>query len=450
MFGRKGTDNNINSSIQGFQEEKKEIKRNPFHSVVDVLKEQVLKALDTTLAARLPKPELEKYLNITISQAANELRLQLSKTDQENVSKIVFNEIIGLGPLEELLQDPTISDILVNGPKQVYIEREGQLHLSTVQFQSEEHLLAIAQRIASRVGRRIDEGLPMVDARLGQDIRVNIVIPPLSLIGTCISIRKFRADTLTFQDMVLRNSMSSHLARFLQIAAASKLNIIVCGGTGSGKTTLLNALSQCIHPDERVTTIEDTAELQLHLPHVIRLEARPANFEGQGEVSIRDLVRNSLRMRPDRIIIGEVRNAEVVDMLIAMNTGHLGSMSTIHANQPRDALMRLETLAYLGGLNITTPALRDLIASAVNLIVYVERMRDGKRRVLSVTEVTGASDEVISTQELFKFVYKSGTQTGVQGVFKATGVRPHNLERMRTYGGYDQEVLNLIEEASGT
>jgi pilus assembly protein CpaF len=342
---------------------------------------------------------------------------------------------MGLGPLEPLLADPTVSDILVNGPNKVYVERHGRIELANVVFTDDAHLMKIIDKIVSRIGRRIDESSPMVDARLPDGSRVNAIIPPLSLDGPLLSIRRFAAVPLRANDLIKNKSLTPELAQLLAGMVRAKMNILISGGTGTGKTTLLNVLSSAIPERERIVTIEDAAELQLQQPHVVRLETRPPNIEGKGEVNQRALVRNSLRMRPDRIIVGEVRGGEVVDMLQAMNTGHEGSMATVHANSPRDALTRLENMAGMGGMIIPPKAMRQQISSAIMAIVQISRLTDGRRKLVSLQEIVGMEGDVITMQEIYGF-----TQTGiaddgtVQGHFCATGVRPKFMGRLRSYG----------------
>src|SRR5262245_9618671 len=349
----------------------------------------------------------------------------LSLFEREALIADVINELFGLGPLEVLLRDPAISDILVNRHNQIYVEREGKLEESDVVFKDDKHLMQIIERIVSSVGRRIDESSPMVDARLADGSRVNAIIPPLALDGPSMSIRRFRTDRLGAQDLVERNAMTQPMLDFLKAAVAARLNIIVSGGTGAGKTTMLNVLSSFISDRERVITIEDAAELMLRQRHVVRLETRPANIEGKGAVRQRELVINALRMRPDRIVVGEVRGEEALDMLQAMNTGHDGSLTTIHANTPRDALYRLDTMVAMANLNVPDKAIRQQVASAVNVIVQVSRMSDGSRRVTGISEVTGMEGEVITMQDLFMFERTGITPEGrVTGKLRDTGIRP--------------------------
>lgn len=359
----------------------------------------------------------------------------LSAAEKQQVCEEVLHEVFGLGPLEPLLNDPTVSDILVNTHKAVYVERGGVLELTNVVFRDDNHLLRIIDKIVSQVGRRIDESTPMVDARLKDGSRVNAIIPPLAVDGPLLSIRRFSVDKLMPADLVERKSLSPGMMELLEAAVRARLNIIISGGTGAGKTTLLNALSAFISPKERIVTIEDAAELQLKQPHVARLETRPPNLEGQGAVRQRELLINSLRMRPDRIVVGEVRGEEALDMLQAMNTGHDGSLTTIHANSPRDAISRLEVMVSLASANMRLSAIRQQIASAVQLFVQVSRLSDGARRVTSITEVTGMEGEVVTLQDLFVFEKLGLTPEGrVRGRFAATGIRPKFYERLLAAG----------------
>src|SRR5579859_1718661 len=359
----------------------------------------------------------------------------LSALEKQQISEEVLDEVFGLGPLEPLLQDPSISDILVNTHKQVYIERKGLLELTTVRFRDDQHLLRIIDKIVSQVGRRVDESTPMVDARLSDGSRVNAIIPPLAVDGPLLSIRRFGTDKLMPQDLVDKKAMTSGMMELLQGAVKARLNIIIVGGTGAGKTTLLNAVSVFISNKERIVTIEDAAELQLKQPHVARLETRPANLEGQGAVRQRQLLVNSLRMRPDRIVVGEVRGEEALDMLQAMNTGHDGSLTTVHANSPRDAISRLEVMVSMANSNMQITSIRQQIASAVHLLVQTSRMSDGSRRIISVTEVTGMEGEVVTLQDLFVFEKRGLDPDGkVVGRFAATGIRPKFYEKLLSAG----------------
>ena len=401
--------------------------------------------IDPSVAGRIPRARLRGEVAQLVSEIATEDRAQLNKLEEATLAADLSDDMIGLGPLEPFLDDNEITDILANGPFDVYVERRGKLEKTTARFRDAQHLVNIAQRIASAVGRRIDEASPMVDARLADGSRVNIVLPPLVLNGGTISIRKFPKEPLTINTMVGQNNLSAEIERVLQIAACSRLNILISGGTGSGKTTLLNAISQYIDNDERVITIEDAVELRLQQPHVVQMETRPPNIEGAGYIPQRELVRNALRMRPDRIIVGEVRGPEAFDMLQAMNTGHDGSMSTIHANSPRDALFRLENMVMMANLSIPLRAIRMQIASALNFIVHVERMRDGVRRVQSIAEIAGIEGDIITTRELFAFHYRGErNDSTIEGEFLSTRMRPDFVERAARYG-LDRSLLAALD-----
>lgn len=366
-------------------------------------RELLLKELDPLLASRLSKIELEQHIESLFNQLADRQRWIFSEQEQSSLISSLLDDMLGIGPIQILLDDPSITDIMVNGADQVYVEQAGRLVKAGVVFRDEKHLRHVAQRIASFVGRRIDESSPMVDARLSDGSRVNIIIPPLALDGTCISIRKFSEHKMSLFQLADAGSLSHSMAGFLEVAAKARLNIVVSGGTGAGKTTLLNALSDPIEDGERIVTIEDAAELKLQQSQVIRLETRPASLEGSGEVTQRDLVRNALRMNPRRIILGEVRGAEAFDMLQAMNTGHEGSMSTLHANSARDAIYRLENMLLMGQQNIPISMMRRQIMSSIDIIIQVERMRDGKRRIVEITELVGLEDDTPITQNIFEF-----------------------------------------------
>src|ERR671933_823933 len=361
---------------------------------------------------------------------------QLTRADRVRLFEQVVADILGFGPIQPLLDDDSISEVMVNGPKQVYIERKGKLQRAEVTFQNDEHVMRVIDRIISPLGRRCDESSPMVDARLPDGSRVNAIIPPLSLVGPVITIRKFSKNPLTTDDLVNFGTLTPDMVAFLKACVESRLNVIVSGGTGSGKTTLLNVLSSFIPADERIVTIEDAAELQLRQEHVITLEARPANIEGKGEISTRDLVKNSLRMRPDRIIVGEVRDGAAVDMLQAMNTGHDGSMTTAHANTPRDALSRLETMVLMAGVDLPVRAIREQVASALDLVVHQARLRDGSRRILAVAEVLGMEGDTITLQDVFGFDWNAGRdlEGRVLTALRPTGLRPRFAEKLADHG----------------
>lgn len=408
--------------------------------VYDLLMEQI----DIGTASRLPREELKQQILDLIAEIVMEQKLPVTQAEQMTLSNQIIDDMLGFGPLEPLLKDSTVTDIMVNGPDQVYVEAKGKLTLTDVRFRDEEHVMSIATRIVTGVGRRVDESSPICDARLPDGSRVNVIAPPLSLKGTSISIRKFSEKKITLDVMAKQRNVSDKLCKLLKIAAACRLNIIISGGTGSGKTTLLNALSQMIDHGERIVTIEDAAELQLQQPHVVPLETRPPNLEGHGEITMRDLVKNALRMRPDRIILGEVRGAEALDLLQAMNTGHDGSMGTLHANNPREALTRLENMVGMGATNLPSKALRTQISSAVNMIVQISRMRDGMRRITHVSEIVGMEGDVIVTQDLYHYEYQGEDDHGVLiGDFVSTGLRPHFTQRA-AYFGLEQALLETI------
>ena len=391
-----------------------------------------LAALDTAT-----EDDLRAEISLIAGEILEEKGIVLNREDRVTLTQELYDEVKGLGPLETLLKDDTVNDILVNGPQQIFVERDGKLTLSDVTFKDEKHLMRIIDKIVSAVGRRVDESNPYVDARLADGSRFNAMVPPVAVDGSLVSIRKFKKDKLGIDDLIKFGAFSEEMAAYLQAAVATRLNIIVSGGTGSGKTTTLNALSSFIANDERILTIEDTAELQLQQVHVGRMESRPPNVEGKGEVSPRDCLKNALRMRPDRIIVGETRGEEVIDMLQAMNTGHDGSMTTIHANNPRDGISRMENMVAMAGIEMPLKAVRAQIASAVNLIVQASRLQDGSRRMTSITEVTGMEGDVISMQEIFRFQRVGLTPDNkIIGHFTGTGVRSNFTERFRLWG-YD-------------
>jgi pilus assembly protein CpaF len=404
----------------------------------------VLEHMDVAAAADMPRAMFEAQLSGWVKDLLTESKIQLNFIEQRELVESLIADMLGLGPLEPLIEDEGVTDIMVNGAKQVYVERRGRLELTDIRFRDDDHVMNVATKIVTRVGRRIDEAQPLVDARLADGSRVNIITPPLAIDGPAISIRKFSKKTITLDTMAQQANISPAMATLLKIAARCRLNILISGGTGSGKTTLLNALSRLIDPAERTVTIEDAAELQLQQPHVVRLETRPPNLEGSGEITMRDLLRNALRMRPDRIILGEIRGAEALDVLQAMNTGHDGSMSTIHANSPREALTRLENMVGMTGINLPSRAVRTQIAAAVHLIAQVNRMRDGIRRVTHVMEVVGMEGETITTQELFAFQFQGEATDGtLRGVFKSSGIRPYFLPRAEYYG-LDRPLIEVI------
>jgi pilus assembly protein CpaF len=407
-----------------------------FNAIKGELHQQLIEKLDLNTLDKLPREQLAEQLRFSIGGLlASAPDLPLNRPERDRLVGELLDEVIGLGPLEGLLRDFTISDILVNSAHTIYIERGGKLELTGIRFRDNDHLLQIINRIVSRVGRRVDDSSPMVDARLPDGSRVNAIIPPLAIDGPTLSIRRFGGKPLQFRDLVRIGSVTPEMVGLIGACVRAKMNVIISGGTGTGKTTLLNALSCFIPEGERVVTIEDAAELQLQQPHVVRLETRPPNVEGRGEIVARDLVRNALRMRPDRIIVGEVRAAEVLDMLQAMNTGHEGSMTTIHANTPRDALSRIEAMVGMSGVTMPETLVRQTIARSLEIIVQLARGTDGRRRVSSISEITGTEGTVITMQEIFRFEQHGVDKQGaVLGEFRATGVRPRALERIARFG----------------
>ena len=404
----------------------------------------VIESLDLSVVAKLDPELLKIELSTLVEKLLEQEPIPLNQREREFLITEIQWEVMGLGPLEPLINDPTVNDILVNRADQIYVERAGKLQPTDVHFRDEAHLRKVIEKIVSAVGRRIDESSPMVDARLSDGSRVNAIIPPLSLDGSSVSIRKFSKDKLQIDDLVAKRSLTPEIAELLRGIVQARLNILISGGTGCGKTTILNILSGFIPADERIITIEDSAELQLRQDHVVRLETRPPNVEGKGEVTQRELVKNTLRMRPDRIVLGEVRSGECLDMLQAMNTGHDGSLTTIHANTPRDALTRVETLVAMAGLNLATKALRHYISSALDVVVQMTRLSDGTRKMTSLQEITGMEGEIVTLQEIFVFE-QSGLdeERQVKGKFHATGVRPKFVERFRALGiDIDSEVFD--------
>lgn len=405
---------------------------------------RLMPKLDYDVAANLSYEELLIQLHDAIRQVLLEMKLRLNTKEEQMLEASLVDEILGLGPLEVLLSDPEVNDILVNGPDQIFVERRGKLELTDIQLRDEIHLRNIADRICARVGRHVDNAAPLVDTRLTDGSRVNIILPPLSLKGTAISIRKFSLKPFTISDLIKNGTLSQDMADFLVASAASKMNIIISGGTGSGKTTLLNVLAQSIPENERIITIEDSAELNLKQLHVLPLESRQSNIEGEGQISIRDLVINALRMRPDRIIVGEVRGGEIMDMLQAMNTGHEGSMGTVHANGPAQSLTRLENMASMAGFLYPVGVIRKQLVEALDLIVQISRMKDGKRRITSINEVVGIEDGEIILQELFNYKFLSRDEEGnMTGEFNCVHHESNNIEKYRMYG-YDQQVEKAL------
>ncbi len=420
----------------------------PMNKHLEAIKQTVqpllMERIDISAAVTMDRLDLARDISDIVTDILIEERIQLNQREQRELTESLMHDMLGLGPLEPLLADESITDIMVNGPKQVYVEQKGKLVLSDCQFRDNAHVMQIAGRIVSHVGRRIDESNPLVDARLADGSRVNIIIPPLAIDGPSISIRKFAKQKITLDVMERQQNMSPAAATVLRVAGRCRLNILISGGTGSGKTTMLNAISQLIDPGERIVTIEDAAELQLQQPHVVRLETRSANLEGGGEITMRDLLKNALRMRPDRIILGEIRGSEAIDMLQAMNTGHDGSLSTIHANRPREALTRLENMVGMSGVNLPAKAVRTQIASAIDLIVQVSRMRDGVRRVTYISEVVGMEEDVITMQDLFWYEFQGEDKGGrLIGEFKSSGLRPHFTPRA-AYFGLDKMLVGAM------
>src|SRR5689334_10133475 len=405
------------------------------HELKDRLHQQVIELLDLNVINTMTAEAVTQQLTKLIEQLLQQDSVPLNQRERAQLTQDVIHEVLGLGPLEPLLADTSINDILVNGHKQVFVERSGRLEPTSVHFKDDAHLMKIIEKIVSRVGRRIDESVPMVDARLADGSRVNAIIPPLAIDGPSLSIRKFSKDPLQLYHLVEKRSLTPEIGELLKAIVQARLNVLISGGTGTGKTTLLNIMSGFIPNNERIVTIEDAAELQLRQDHVVRLETRPANIEGKGEIAQRELVKNALRMRPDRIILGEVRGSESLDMLQAMNTGHDGSLTTVHANSSRDALTRIETLVSMAGFNLAAKAMRHYVSSALDVIIQISRLSDGTRKLISVQEIAGMEGDLITLQELFTF-----QQTGldenrkVKGRFKATGVRPKFAERLTAKG----------------
>jgi pilus assembly protein CpaF len=396
---------------------------------------KLLDRVDLVMMESMSPERLESELKILVESLLSEEKMAINDSERINLVRDIQHEVLGLGPLETLMADPTVSDILVNTYRKVYVERRGKLELSAIRFENEAHLLKIIDKIVSGIGRRVDESSPMVDARLPDGSRVNAIIPPLAVDGAILSIRRFAVDPLQMKDLLKLKSLTPAMAQIIEGLVKAKVNLLISGGTGTGKTTLLNVLSGFIPANERVITIEDAAELQLQQPHVVRLEIRPPNIEGKGEVTTRMLVRNSLRMRPDRIIVGEVRGVEVVDMLQAMNTGHEGSMVTIHANTPRDALTRLENMIGMAGFNLPPKAMREQISSALTAVIHVSRLSDGRRKITSIQEITGMEGDTISMQQIFTYEQTGVAADGsVLGNFRATGIRPRFIDRMLVHG----------------
>jgi pilus assembly protein CpaF len=396
---------------------------------------KLVERLDFTKVKEMNQESLRRDVRRVVEHLCDTENPLLNRVDRERLIEEILDETLGFGPLEALLRDPTISEIMINGPKKIYVEKRGKIEKSDVTFRDNDHLLQIIDRIVSRIGRRVDETSPMVDARLPDGSRVNAVIPPIALDGAAVSIRRFGANPLKLEDLLAYKAFTPEMAMLLEASIKARLNIVISGGTGSGKTTLLNTLSSFIPDDERLVTIEDAAELQLQQDHIVRLETRPPNIEGKGAITTRDLVRNALRMRPDRIIVGECRGAETLDMLQAMNTGHAGSMTTLHANTVRDALSRMETMIMMGGFELPVKAMRQQIASAIDLIIQVNRLQGGPRKITSITEVMNMEQDIIIMQEIFRFRQLGIDQNGkAYGQFEATGVRPSFVNRLEAKG----------------
>ena len=437
--------NNFSSAVSEQENDQDEDDSSLVIEAKEKISALLMERIDAAAAAKLSNEELGTQIKAVVSELLDELNIQLNGSEQDRLIKGLLDDMLGFGPLEPILADDAVTDIMVNGADQIYVERNGKLELSKIKFRDDAHVMNIATRIVTKIGRRIDETSPLCDARLPDGSRVNIIIPPLALDGPSISIRKFPKHRITLDVMARQGNISEAMATVLKIAARSRLNILISGGTGSGKTTSLNAMSQMIDSGERIVTIEDAAELQLQQPHVVRLETRPPNLEGDGEITMRDLVKNSLRMRPDRVILGEIRGAEAVDMLQAMNTGHDGSLCTIHANNPREALTRLENMVGMAGINLPAKAVRTQIASAVDMIIQVSRMRDGMRRITYVTEIVGMEGDVVTTQDLFKFEFEGEGDDGkLFGRFKSSGLRPFFVDKAN-YFGLERALLAAME-----
>lgn len=414
------------------EKEYQAIKSDIHAKIIDEMPEALQRAINQSTG---DQKEVRRMVENICAEEVRNNPFAVPLGDRERLVDELISEIMGLGPIEPFLQDSSVSEVMVNGPDSIYIERSGHLIKTETRFRNAEHLMHIIDRIVSAVGRRVDESSPMVDARLLDGSRVNVIIPPLSLIGPCLTIRKFSRDVLTVDKMIEFGSFDERMAQFLEACVRGRLNIVVSGGTGSGKTTLLNVLSSYVPESERIVTLEDSAELQLHQDNLVTLETRPANIEGEGEISMRDLVRNALRMRPDRIIVGEVRTGEALDMLQAMNTGHDGSMTTAHANSARDLLSRLETMVLMSGMELPLRAIRSQIASAVDIVVQIARMRDGSRKIINISEITGMEGDIITMQDLFRFEQQGIDGDGrLRGEFVTTGLRPMCSEKLELNG----------------
>lgn len=416
--------------------------QDPYQEFKAKVQKEVIEQVDSDFNERkdkagylMPAEELGLRVGELVNAIVDRDAAHLTRFERQRIISEILDEVVGLGPIEQLLKDPDITEIMVNGPKQIFVERKGKMEQVGFTFRDNEHVLHIIEKIVAPIGRRIDESMPMVDARLPDGSRVNAIIPPLSLVGPVITIRKFSRDPFTIQDLIRFGTLTPKMATFLEACVKGRLNIVIAGGTGSGKTSTLNVLSAFIPCNERIVTIEDAAEIQLHQEHVITLESRPPNIEGKGAITIRDLVRNSLRMRPDRIVIGEVRSGEALDMLQAMNTGHDGSLTTAHANSPRDTLSRLETMVLMAGMDLPVRAIREQMASAIDIIVQQSRLRDGSRKITNITEVLGMEGDVITLQDIFRYEGEGLDDRGMlKGRFKASGIRPKCMDKLLRSG----------------
>ncbi|MEL6346030.1 MAG: CpaF family protein [Myxococcota bacterium] len=406
-----------------------------FEKIKKQLHSEIIEQIDYEKVGKTPRDELGRQLRVMLTQLVETRSLPLNRLERERLVEEILDDILGLGPLEALLRDPQVSDILINGPDTIYVERKGRLQKVDIKFNDDRHLMQIIDRIVSAVGRRVDETNPMVDARLQDGSRFNAIIPPLALDGAAVSIRRFGTVPITADDLIAYGSVPKPIMQVLRGCVKAALNMVISGGTGSGKTTFLNVMTSFIPQGERIITIEDAAELQLQQPHVVRLETRPPNLEGKGEVTARDLVKNALRMRPDRIILGEIRGSEAIDMLQAMNTGHEGSLGTVHSNTTRDALARLETMIGMGMPNLTDKTIREMMARALDVVIQLDRLSDGTRRLLAVTEVIGMEGSIVTTQDIFRFEQKTMDDQGkIRGAFVATGTRPKFTSRLKQHG----------------
>jgi pilus assembly protein CpaF len=443
--------------MQTAEKKTKDKKSAVWHNLKEKVHRKLLSVIDLHQAKQVPIEQLRSECSMKIDSLLGEQNYPLSAPEKDQLLYEVMNEVFGFGPLEQFLSDDEISDVLVNGPKQVYVEKYGRLELTDASFSNNEHLMRVISRIASNVGRRIDESSPMLDARLPDGSRVNAVIPPLALDGPMLSIRRFGADPIDINKLIELKTLTKEMAFFLDACVQCRMNILISGGTGTGKTTLLNALSRWVPSGERVVTIEDAAELKLQRDHVVRLETRPPNIEGKGRVTQRDLLRNSLRMRPDRIVIGEVRGDETLDMLQAMNTGHEGSMTTVHANSPRDALRRLENMVSMAGINYPVRAMREQISSALDVLVQIARMTGGKRKIVNIAEITGMEGDIICLHDIFQYVQLGVDENGnAYGQFETCGVRPNLVNKLKTEGIeipptlFQKQVFKDVEETVST